>query len=130
MSVTKRMWEQGVGVRLSKQQRQEAEGERMTAIASVFTTLKPYHLAFIKRYRGFKKSQIYKKLYADNWRAPSQSKFYQDIKKVTGINEYLTHYFYTHTKQCLEDFNLPLEKVGALVDKTSDANRYVLSGHL
>lgn len=121
--MTKRMLESPP--QWSKEEREKHKREMIKAVTDFFSQNEEYLLPFIKKHYKYKRAQIYKQLYVDTFRAPSQSKFYSDIKKADGVIPFLTHYFYQNFKECLEGLGLSPVAINEIVEKTE--KRYYLN---
>lgn len=114
--MTKRMLESPP--QWSKEEKEKHKREMIEAVTEFFSQNAKYLLPFIKQHYKYKKSRIYKQLYVDAFRVPSQSKFYSDIKKAEGVIPFLTHYFYNNLKECLESLSLSPIVINEIVEKT------------
>lgn len=125
MSTTKRMME--FPPQWTQAERIAQQKERIEAMASVFSMVRKYLVAYINANNRQPKSCVYKRLYPSTRDAPSQTKFYTDVKKAGGIPEYLTYHFYSNLQFCLESLDLPPSRVLTLITQTSDKRRWLLN---
>lgn len=105
-------------------QRAAAEKEAIKAISAVLSAVHKYLVAYIKMHDHKPLSRVYRELYPNAIRAPSQTKFYKDVKNAGSVPAYLTHHFYRNFKSSLETLGLPPHKVSSLLRQTEDGRRY------
>jgi hypothetical protein len=111
---------------LTKAELADHRKEALDAVAIVFARTNRYLLAYVREREGASISRVHKLLYRDALRAPSQTKFYTDVKKAGGITAFLTYYFYNHIKSCLESLDLPPQEIERVVQDTTEQRRYSL----
>jgi len=97
------------------------------AVSGVLSTLRQYLIAHVKAIDQRPLSKMHKRLFPDAIRAPSQTKFYSDVRKAGSTAAYLTHHFYNNIQHCLESFSLPPTQVEKLMKQTADGRRYCLN---
>lgn len=125
MSMTKRMMESPS--RRTKAGNSAQRKEWSEAVSGVLSTLRQYLIAHVKANDQRPLSRVHKRLFPDAGRAPSQTKFYSDVKKAGSTAAYLTHHFYNNPQHCLESFSLPPTQVEKLMLQTADGRRYCLN---
>src|SRR5579859_4456103 len=125
MSMAKRMLESPP--RWTKAERAAQRKEWVNALTDVFAKLRKYLVAYVNANNASPISKVHKRLFPNAVRAPSQTKFYSDIKKASGITGYLTHHFYNNLQESLESLSLSPSLVTSLLKQTSEGRRYSLN---
>jgi hypothetical protein len=93
-------------------------------ILFVLNTTRPYLIEFINKFQRKKKSDTYRILFELG--RPSPTKFYKDVNASGSMTAFLTYFFYSNTKECLEKIGLPPTTVQDMLNKTQDAHRSIL----
>ncbi len=125
MSMTKRMMESPS--HWTKADRAAQRKAWLEGIDDVFSKLRKYLVAFVRANTASPISKVHKRLFPNAMLAPSQSKFYSDVKKAGGVPAYLTHHFYNNLQASLEALSLPPSVVSRLLRQKSKGPSYFLS---